>query len=205
LGVNGTRDFIESYLTRVARTVLSVDPNDIEEAIGMLSTARALGKRIFIFGNGGSAATASHFACDLAKGSAGNGGEPLKVISLTDNVPLMTAYANDADYSAIFSMQLEPLVEQGDLVIGISGSGNSPNVLRAIEAANLHGAVTLALTGFDGGTLMKLASHSIHVASQNMQHVEDVHMVLVHLMSSALRNQACPLERDLLLWIHRDA
>jgi D-sedoheptulose 7-phosphate isomerase len=199
------RNYIEAYLAKLVRTLWMVELNEVESALEILSRANALGRKIFICGNGGSAATASHFACDLAKGTAGDGREPFKVIALTDNVPLMTAWANDVDFSEIFSMQLEPFVEEGDVVIGISASGNSMNVLRAVETANLHGAVTLGLTGFDGGKLKHLASHSIHVASQNIQQVEDIHMILVHLISSALRDLACPLEREFLLSADRDA
>lgn len=199
------RNFIEAYLARLLRTVSGLDTDEIERAIEILSMARAAGRKIFLCGNGGSAATASHFACDLAKGTAGDGREPFKVIGLTDNIPLMTAWANDVDYSEIFAMQLSPLVEEGDVVICISASGNSPNVLRAAETANLHGATSIALTGFDGGRLKALAGHSIHIASNNMQHVEDIHMILVHLISSALRDLACPLEREFLLSVDRDA
>jgi D-sedoheptulose 7-phosphate isomerase len=191
--------YIREYLSVVTEILASQSTIDIEEVIEILSKARALGRKIFIFGNGGSAATASHFACDLAKCAVSNGKKPFRVISLSDSVPLMTAWANDSDYSMIFSMQMEPLLEEKDVVIGISGSGNSSNVLRAIESANLHGAVTIGMTGFDGGLLRQLASHCLLVNSFNQQHVEDVHLILVHLISSALRDLNPSFESEKIL------
>ena len=193
--MNGKTGYIREYLTSLTETLFLVSIVSIEEVIDLLSKARALGRKIFICGNGGSASTASHFTCDLGKGTTGNGSRPFKVIPLTDSVPFITAWANDSDYSQIFSMQLEPLIEERDIVIGISASGNSPNVLRAIETANLHGAITIGITGFDGGLLKKLASHSLHVGSFNMQQVEDTHMILAHLVSSALRDLSPSVEK----------
>jgi len=181
-------EYIMKYFTELTSTLSRVNTADIEGTIELLSESREQGRKIFMCGNGGSAATASHFACDLAKGTLGDGTKPFKVIPLTDNVPLITAWANDTDYSNIYSMQLEPLIEEGDVLIAISGSGKSANVLKAVETANLHGVQTVGITGFDGGTVRQLAGRSIHVDSFNMQHVEDIHMILVHMISSALRD-----------------
>jgi D-sedoheptulose 7-phosphate isomerase len=123
--------YIREYLASLTETLSTVDLVDIEETIELLGKARMLGRKIFICGNGGSAATASHFACDLAKGTMKDGRKPFKVFPLTDNMPLITAWANDSDYSMIFAMQLEPLIEEKDIVIGISGSGNSVNILES--------------------------------------------------------------------------
>lgn len=185
-----TNRYIRDYLTELAGTLSLVNFSEIEDTISLLEESRMRGSRIFICGNGGSAATASHFACDLVKGTMKNGMRTFKVIPLTDNVPLITAWANDTDYENIFGMQLEPLVERDDIVIGISGSGNSQNVVRAMEIANLRGAITIGITGFDGGRVKSLVRHSLHVDSFNMQQVEDIHMILVHLMTSALRDLA---------------
>ncbi len=143
-------------------------------------------KQVFIMGNGGSASTASHLACDLQKGIGGLGKKKFKVMALTDNIPIMTAWANDTDYSNIFAEQLATWVKPGDLVIGISGSGNSPNVINAIELANRERAVTIGLSGFQGGKLAQVTQHSVVVNSDNMQHIEDVHMVLAHLVFRCL-------------------
>jgi len=186
--------YIREYLTKLSGTLSRVNTADIEDIIELLAKSRELGRKIFICGNGGSAATASHFACDLAKGAAGDGTRPFKVIPLTDCIPLITAWANDTDYSMIFSMQLEPLIEEDDVVIAISGSGNSANVVKAVETANLHGACTVGITGFDGGMVRQLANYSVHVDSFNMQQVEDIHMILVHMISSALRDLTSPVD-----------
>ncbi|MFQ6103406.1 MAG: SIS domain-containing protein [Candidatus Glassbacteria bacterium] len=197
--MSDAKSYISQYLTMLTDTLSMVNAKEVAKTIEILATAREGGGKIFICGNGGSAATASHFACDLAKGTMEYGNKPFKVIPLTDNVPLITAWANDSDYSKIFAMQLEPLVDDGDVVIGISGSGNSPNVVNAIEAGNLHGAVTIGLVGFDGGSIKRVAGHSVHVVSFNMQQVEDVHMILVHLIASALRDELLVIERQQLL------
>jgi D-sedoheptulose 7-phosphate isomerase len=142
---------------------------------------------VIIMGNGGSAATASHFACDLGKGTLAPGQPRFRVISLTDNMPLFSALANDFGYDQVFSEQLKSLVREGDVVIGISGNGNSPNVLNGIRAAREAQAITVGLVGFDGGALKDLADLSIHVPSDCMEQVEDVHVILEHLISTCLR------------------
>lgn len=147
------------------------------------------GRTLFVFGNGGSAALASHFACDIGKGTVTDGRRRLKVLSLTDNVPLMTAWANDSRYEEIFAEQLNGLVEKGDLVLAISGSGNSPNVLRGLEVARQAGATTLVLTGFDGGKVKALADLCFVVPSNSMQHIEDVHLCSTHAIFTAVRNR----------------
>ncbi len=197
--MNGANAYIKDYLERVISTVSLVDILEVTEAIRILTRARARRGKVFVCGNGGSAATASHFACDLAKGTLREGVEPFRVIALTDNIPLVTAWANDTDYRLVFSRQLEPLISEGDVLVGISGSGNSPNIVEAIETANLRGGVSVAVVGFDGGECRQRAHHSLLVASNNMQHVEDVHMILVHLISSALRDLALSVELEHLL------
>lgn len=147
----------------------------------------AIREKIFILGNGGSASTSSHFACDLSKLTIVESLPRLKVIALTDNIPIMTAWANDVSYSDIFAQQLIPLVEKGDLVFGITGSGNSKNVLNAFEAANAAGAITVSLTGYKGGKVKDLSQKCLVVPSESMQVIEDVHSFLTHALSLELR------------------
>ncbi|MHB1001694.1 MAG: D-sedoheptulose-7-phosphate isomerase [Armatimonadota bacterium] len=175
-------DTVKDYLDSVAGLLSRVPKDDIRNVANLIMEAYTSGKQVFIMGNGGSASTASHLACDLQKSIGFEREQKFKVMSLTDNIPLMTAWANDTDYSNVFVQQLSTWLNPNDLVIGISASGNSPNVLRAMELANEKGATTIALCGFHGGKLGKIAEHSIIVESENMQHIEDVHMVLAHLI-----------------------
>ncbi len=153
----------------------------------MLVEARERGARIFFIGNGGSAATAAHFANDIGIGSQ-SWSKPFKTVSLADNVPVLTALANDYGYENVFTLQLKTQMSQGDVVVAISVSGNSPNVVSAIEYANANGAVTTALTGFDGGRLKGLTQISVHVPTEKGEYgpVEDVHMILDHLVGTYL-------------------
>jgi D-sedoheptulose 7-phosphate isomerase len=145
------------------------------------------GRTLFIFGNGGSAALASHLATDIGKGTVADSLPRLRVISLTDNVPLMTAWANDFGYENIFAEQLRALVQRGDLALAISASGNSQNVVRGIEAARDAGASAMALTGFDGGRVKELCELCLIVPSNVMQHVEDAHLCAAHAIFTAIR------------------
>ena len=178
---------ILGYIQSLQETLNHLPVEDIEEAIGILHEARLNNRQVFIMGNGGSAATASHFACDLAKNTRKEGWPLFRVIGLTDNMPLFSAYANDEGYENVFSQQLASLIQPNDIVIAISASGNSPNVLKAIELANNVHAVTIALTGFDGGKLKPMADVSIHVPSDNIEQVEDIHLAMEHLICSSLR------------------
>lgn len=173
---------INAYLDTVTELLAVVSREDIQKIVGLVMEAYKNDKQVFIMGNGGSAATASHLACDLQKGITHMGPKRFRVMSVTDNIPVMTAWANDADYSEIFAQQIAAWVEPGDLVLGISGSGNSPNVIKGIEVANEKGAITAGLCGFKGGKLAQVAKYSVVVPSDNMQHIEDVHMVLSHLV-----------------------
>ncbi|MGA8073190.1 MAG: SIS domain-containing protein [Candidatus Acidiferrales bacterium] len=147
------------------------------------------GRTLFIFGNGGSAALASHLATDMGKGTVAGERARLRVISLTDNVPLMTAWANDFGYENIFAEQLRGLVQRGDLAFAISGSGNSKNVVLGLEAAREAGATAMVLTGFDGGRVKDLCELCLVVPSNNMQHVEDGHLCAAHAIFTAVRER----------------
>lgn len=178
---------LKSYLDRLHALLDRLPLKDVEQLIDLLVAANAEGRTIFIFGNGGSAATASHFACDLAKSAMSPGVPRFRVMALTDNVPLITAWANDATYDKIFVEQLDALVKRGDVVIGISGSGNSNNVLHAIRLANERGATTVGMCGFDGGQLKDLVALSVHVPHFNMEQVEDAHLIVQHMVCAILR------------------
>jgi len=181
------KSFIGQYLFQVANLLTECSIERIMDLLDLLIWARERGEQIYTFGNGGSASAASHLTCDLSKGTIDGSRFRFKIICLADNIPLMTAWANDEEYAEIFVEQLEPLVEADDVVFGISGSGNSPNVIRAIELGNRRKAHTVGLTGLDGGQLARLAEVSITVPSDNMQQIEDVHMVIIHLLTSYLR------------------
>jgi len=147
------------------------------------------GRALYIFGNGGSAALASHFACDIGKGTVAAGRKRLRTVALTDNVPLITALANDLAYQDIFSEQLAGLAAKDDVVFAISGSGNSPNVVRGLEEARKLGLRTLVLTGFAGGRVKSLADLCLVVPSDNMQHIEDAHLCATHAIFRAVRHR----------------
>ena len=143
-------------------------------------------RQVIMMGNGGSAALASHFAVDLGKGTASPGRRRFRVLSIVDNTPVMTAYANDISYADVFSEQIRTLARPGDVVLGISGSGNSPNVLNGLKAARQAGATTIVLTGYKGGRAIELADVTLVVPSDDMQHIEDCHLMLAHLFMQAM-------------------
>jgi D-sedoheptulose 7-phosphate isomerase len=180
-------DHITDYLDQVCQVLKRMPRDQIAQTVGILAQARAEGRQIFIMGNGGSAATASHFACDLGKGTIEVGKPRFRVISLTDNMSVFSALANDWGYERVFVEQLDSLAKPGDVAIGISGSGNSPNVLLAMDLARERGLTTIGLTGFDGGLLKSKVEVCVLVDCQNMEQIEDVHLVLEHLICTGLR------------------
>lgn len=184
---------IADYLSLVQKAVTELPEDKIRDAVETLKAAHADGRQVFLFGNGGSAATATHLAEDLQKGVRECTGKRFKVYSLAESAPLITAWANDTSYDNIFAAQLDCLLERGDVVIAISGSGNSPNVIKGVEKANEMGAITIGWSGFAGGKLATTAQRSIVVNSDNMQRIEDVHMILSHLVVTCLMNECgCP-------------
>lgn len=180
---------IREYLDLVSKALAELPEDRIQDVIDTLKAAHTESRQVFLLGNGGSASTASHLACDFQKGLKMTSGKRFRATAVTDNVAVMTAWANDTDYVNIFAEQLDSLVEAGDVVIAISGSGNSPNVIKAVEKANELGAVTMGWSGFGGGKLAEIAQKPIVVNSDNMQRVEDVHMVLGHLVFACLMKQ----------------
>jgi D-sedoheptulose 7-phosphate isomerase len=185
-------EFIQEYISTLQLTMDQLPRQLIGAVIDLLQQARMKGSQVFILGNGGSASTASHFACDLAKNTRQDGLPHFRVIGLTDNMAMFSALANDEGYENVFSEQLAGLVRPGDIVIAISASGNSKNVIKAAEAAHRHEATVIGFTGFDGGRLGKLANINIHVNSNIIEHVEDIHLVLEHLIVKTIKEQVQP-------------
>ncbi len=175
--------FPAQYKIQLLKAIGTIDLDKVLQAIGLFREARDSGHQIFVCGNGGSAATASHFVCDMVKGASYNRPTRFRIMALTDSLPTITAYSNDLSYDAVFVEQLKNFAQPGDLFMGISGSGNSPNVLRAIEYANSIGCRTIALTGRDGGQLGPKAQLQIHVAETHMGRVEDGHMFICHMIA----------------------
>jgi D-sedoheptulose 7-phosphate isomerase len=182
--------FPQQYKSELLKTIDSIDLDKVNQAIALFQDARARGRHIFVCGNGGSASTASHFACDIVKGASFNRQSRFRIIALTDQLPTLTAYANDVSYDAVFVEQLKNFAEPGDLFLGISGSGNSPNVLRAIEYANKIGCKTIAMTGRDGGKLGPLAQLNIQVPVPHMGRIEDAHMIVCHMIGYHFMEEA---------------
>ncbi|HPP74261.1 MAG TPA: SIS domain-containing protein [Armatimonadota bacterium] len=177
---------IKSYLGEVSQIISELPADVIDDLVQTLKSAYNEGRCVMICGNGGSAATASHLACDLQKGVGCLKDQKFKAIAFTDAMPIITAWANDTDYDNIFAEQVVTWAQPGDILIAISGSGNSPNILRAVEAAKVRGVTTIGLTGMGGGKLAQMVDKPVVVASNNMQQVEDVHVVLAHLVFTCL-------------------
>lgn len=187
--------FIEDYILSLKQSLDEISAGAVEEAADAIADAVKKGKRVFIFGNGGSAATASHFAGDLSKGTVIPGGAHLPAFSLTDNSALLTAISNDIGYSQVFKEQLMALVGAGDIAIGISASGNSPNVLDGVSYAKSQGALTLGLCGFGGGKLGGLADKAIIIRRESYEQVEDVHLTLAHLLTQMVHRKLQDVRR----------
>ena len=181
---------VQNYFDGVKTTLDHMEQTAIVEAIDTLHKARLEERQVFIMGNGGSASTASHMVCDLSKNTHSPHYPSFKVIGLADNMALITAYANDEGYDAVFAQQLANLVQSGDVVVGISTSGNSANVLKGIALAAEKKAITIGFTGFDAGQLGAMVDIHIHVPSRCIEQVEDIHLILEHLITQALREMA---------------
>ena len=180
---------IKEYLNGLRCCLDEISAQEVENIAGVILEAWRKGRQVFIVGNGGSAATASHFACDLQKGAAVAGKSRIRAISLTDNLALITALANDIDFSSIFQEQLVGLLEEGDVVIGISASGNSPDIIKAIEYAQGKGAITIGFAGSGGGKLKECAHQCIVLSSNDYGQVEDVHLSLAHIISYLVKEK----------------
>jgi len=177
---------VQNYYQAVSDALLKLPTDPVNEIIAALKQARAEKRRIFIFGNGGSAANASHFVVDVIKSTIRPGRPRIKILCLNDNMPTVTAYSNDVSYDVIFSEPLASLAEPGDVAIAISGSGNSPNILRAMDTAKEMNLTRIGLTGFAGGKLKDKCDVCVIVPSDSMQVIEDAHLVILHSVFLAL-------------------
>ena len=180
-------DPVDDYLNRMASTLGRINREEINLVVEVLFNAWKARKQVFILGNGGSAATASHMASDLCKLTAVDGKPRLKALCLAENIPLITAWSNDKEYEQVFAEQLINFITPGDVVIAISTSGNSPNVLRALKVAAEHGAVRVGFTGLDGGQLKYLVDHCISIPDEHIGRQEDGHLILDHVIANTLR------------------
>jgi D-sedoheptulose 7-phosphate isomerase len=175
-------NFPQLYKGELLNAIESLDLNKVNQAIRILAAARDEGRRIFVCGNGGSASTASHFATDLVKGASFGRTSRFRIMALTDSLSTITAYSNDVNYDCVFAEQLKNFAEPGDVLIAFSGSGNSPNVLCAMEYAKSIGCRTVAFTGRDGGKLGPMAELNIQVAHPHMGRIEDLHLIAMHMI-----------------------
>jgi D-sedoheptulose 7-phosphate isomerase len=189
-----SEETVQSYLEQQIKSIteLKNESTSIQEIFYELKNARDKGNQIFVMGNGGSASTASHFVADLLKTSITNGNNRFKAMSLSDNIPVLLAWSNDESYENIFSNQLENFLQKNDVVIGISGSGNSENVLNAIQFANEKQAITIGLSGKGGGKLSDVAKINLIVQSNDMLTIETMHLLICHLITTMIRTEGTP-------------
>ncbi|MBV8552201.1 MAG: SIS domain-containing protein [Acidobacteriaceae bacterium] len=174
--------FSQAYRARLLNALDTINLEAVGRAAELLAEAREQNRHIFVCGNGGSASTASHFVCDMVKGASFNRDRRFRIMALTDSLPTITAYSNDVSYDCVFAEQLKNFAQPGDVFIAISGSGNSPNVLCAMEYANSIGCRTIALTGRDGGKLGPIAGLEIRVVEPHMGRIEDAHLIVCHML-----------------------
>jgi D-sedoheptulose 7-phosphate isomerase len=173
----------EQYKAALLEAIDRIDIAQVERAIQWFRETRDASRNIFVCGNGGSSSTAAHFTCDMVKGASYNREPRFRIMALADSIATLTAYSNDLSYDCVFVEQLKNFARPGDLVMCISGSGNSPNVLRAMEWANSAGCRTIALTGRDGGKLGPMAQLNIQVGVPHMGRIEDAHMIVCHMIA----------------------
>lgn len=185
--------FISEYFEEIRKILDRIEKKDVEAITDVIHKAYLNDRTIFILGNGGSASTASHFACDLSKGTLSKvydtNEKRLRVVSLTDNVATISAYGNDLSFDDIFVQQLRNLVRKGDVLIAITGSGNSKNVVKAVQYARDSGAVTVGFLGFDGGRVKKLLDKYVLIPSDHYGRIEDIHLILEHMITDYLRKK----------------
>lgn len=181
--------FFDSYAKQLTEELNNIPFDDISRLAEVLTDARDSGRSVYTMGNGGSSAAASHLVNDLVKGSYGSDGRRFRAYCLSDNVPLLTAFGNDDSYETVFSRQIECYVKPGDIVIAISGSGNSPNILHGLHRARECGATTASILGFGGGKAAELSDLAVILPSDNMQRVEDLHVIVGHMLMAFFVSQ----------------
>ena len=177
------QQFVKKYLEEIKVAIDSIPLKKIEKIVNMIYITYKKNKCIYVIGNGGSGSTASHFACDLGKGTICEEKKRFKIISLNDNMPIITAFANDCGYDNVFSEQLKNILNREDLVISITGSGNSPNIIKAAELAKKRKAKTIGIMGFTGGILKSILDVGVIISGNNYGQIEDIHLILTHVIS----------------------
>ncbi|MBI5206285.1 MAG: SIS domain-containing protein [Candidatus Firestonebacteria bacterium] len=182
------KEWTLNYISDLTNVLDNFPIEKFEKITNILLNAYKRDSTIFTFGNGGSGSTASHFACDINKGVSLKLNKKFRVICLNDNIPILLAYANDQSYEDVFIEQLKNFLKPNDVIIGISGSGNSKNVLKAIQYGNENSAITIGFTGFEGGKLVKIAKESFVAPVNDMQKVEDIHIIITHIIMQLLAN-----------------
>jgi len=182
-------DFINTYFEQIKKTIGEIPVGKIQEVLDIIFEAYKNNRCLFVFGNGGSSATASHIACDAAKGTVAPNKRRFKALCLSDNAPLITAWANDTDYKNTFGEQLKNFVQPGDVALGLSFSGMSPNVINAFKTANEAGATSILFSGRNGGEAKDVAKVHVLVPSDHMQQIEDIHAMLNHIIFMALKER----------------
>ncbi len=180
---------INNYIKTLNETLNALNIKDIESVSDLFIEAGKNQKQIFVFGNGGSGSTASHMVCDILKGCSFGKSNRFKIICLNDNIPTVLAYANDVSYDEVFLEQLKNFMNEGDVVLGISGSGNSINVIKAIEYANQNKAITIGFTGYNGGKLKKISFVSVNANIDDMQISEDIHFIVMHILYKLINSK----------------
>lgn len=184
----------QSYFIDLQNMIQTMPVEDIARVVDLLHEARMAQRHVFIMGNGGSAATATHFVCDLLKNTRAAGYPSIRAIGLTDNLATLTAMGNDEGYEAVFAQQLAALAQPGDIAIAISTSGQSANVLEAVQVARSMGVYTIGFTGRDGGTLGRLVDFNVLTRNPRADQTEDLHMIIAHAVTAALKERVKPLE-----------
>lgn len=180
------KKLIKNYFKNLSSTLDKMEIDDFIKFKDSLEKARDNGNNIYVFGNGGSGSTASHMVCDIVKGCSYTKDKKFKISCLNDNIPTLLAYSNDLSYDVVFEEQLKNFLKKDDVVIGISGSGNSTNVIKAINFANNNGALTIGMSGFNGGKLKDICNINVHAPINDMQISEDIHLITIHILYKVL-------------------
>jgi D-sedoheptulose 7-phosphate isomerase len=186
-------DFLRSYQQDLARSIEAIPLDRVQQVIDLFDDARRHSRRIFTCGNGGSASTASHFVCDIVKGASYGRESRFKIMCLSDNQATLMAYSNDVSYDVALMEPLKNFAEPGDVLVALSGSGNSPNVIHAVEWANTAGLTTVGFTGRDGGRLGRAAQLEVNVANPHMGRIEDTHLAICHMVAYYFMEDGAPL------------
>lgn len=185
----GVTGYVSDYFATLKALMDAVDTAQLAQIVDLLLETFHAGRRLVLCGNGGSGSTSSHLVCDFAKNIYLESGKPFEVVALTDSPALLTAWGNDTEFANIFAGQARTWLREGDVLLAISGSGNSPNILRAAEVANEVGAITIGFCGYGGGKLAQLSQIAVVVDKRNMQQVEDLHMIFGHILFAAMRDR----------------